>query len=82
MEDHCEPNCLHVRTSLFGGGDAFRMADVVETISFFAQLHAHNVEIIAYTLDAVTAGTHCRTDDYEVALELRRPVDTIGVGPF
>ena len=80
MENHCETNCLHVRTALFGGGDAYRMGDVVESLSFFAQLHMHNVEIIAYTTDAVNAGTHCRTDDFDVALELGRAVDTIGIG--
>tara|TARA_B110000971_G_C19602316_1_gene316658 strand:+ start:269 stop:469 length:201 start_codon:yes stop_codon:yes gene_type:complete len=57
------------------------MGDVVESLAFFAQLHQHNTEIIAYTTDAAIAGTHCRTDDYEVAVEIGRSVDTIGSGP-
>jgi hypothetical protein len=57
------------------------MGDVVESLAFFAQLHEHNTEIIAYTIDATLAGTHCRTDDYEVAVELGRSVDTVGTGP-
>ena len=80
MENHCQPDCLHVRERLFGVEGSLANGDVVESISFFAQLHRHNTKLIGYTLNTIQKGTHCRTDDYVVAEEIGKPLETIGGG--
>jgi hypothetical protein len=80
MEDHCQSDCLHVRERLFGAEGTFATGDVVESFSFFVQLHKHNTELLGLTLNTIKTGTHCRTDDHVVAEEIGKALDTIGEG--